>query len=92
MPKKKAKQIACIVNSLAFIFFDPSEADLDRSIRSRTGCNVPRLAKPQPPRRVCARAAWGTAMIKICLVTTTDRLDVLIPGEAAPIFSGLLPN
>src|SRR5262249_19491458 len=40
-------------------------------------------AKPQPPRRVCARAAWGTAMIKICLVTTTDSLDVLIPGEVA---------
>jgi len=47
-------------------------------------------AKPQPPRRVCARAAWGTAMIKICLVTTTDSLDVLIPGEPARR-SGMMP-
>ena len=35
----------------------------------------PRTRSPQPRRRVCARAAWGTAMIKICLVTTTDSLD-----------------
>jgi hypothetical protein len=40
--------------------------------------------------RVCARAAWGTAMIKICLVTTTDTLDVLIPGEPARR-SGMMP-
>jgi hypothetical protein len=29
-------------------------------------------------------------MIKICLVTTTDSLDVLIPGEAARR-SGMMP-
>src|SRR5262245_9259990 len=42
--KKKAKQIACIVNLLAFIFFDPSEAGSFwfGRLRSRTDCNVQR--------------------------------------------------
>jgi len=57
-------------------------AELERFV-----AQLPPRTRSHSPRAASVR---GTAMIKICLVTTTDSLDVLIPGEPARR-SGMMP-